>query len=653
MRWFADLRIAYKIAIVPVVLCLLLIILGVVSSLSLRNIADRVEVVTRDLGPSIERVAQVSDNMARLQLSVSQYARSAEPGAESQIADLDKSLGAALQEAAARLTEPEQQRLLESIQQLHVQYSDLFRERLVPLSQQRQALLSGELSEHGPAIEQVLSAVLTNAQQSFNLDAVFYASAAMRNLLLGSQYLYQFLQENQDAQVKAFTSELDSAQSMITVLRDRSSSERLIAQLTQALDNLERYKTAAAKVVELVKQRNDALAQMDRIDPQIAELASRLQQRLMADMQEASSATDSTVLQVNQLLWSLLVVALVLGALLAYGVGHALVHGLRQINLMLQDMAEGEGDLTKRLPIVGKDDLGLLASSFNTFVEKIRHTVAEVAQASHTLQQAGKNLQQSAQRAHQDVEQQRDESMQIASAMTQMAASAQEMANSAGQGQQLSRDTREAAHDGLRCVESNRQAMQSLNEKFARLSDVIESLSADSERIGSVLVVIGSIAQQTNLLALNAAIEAARAGEQGRGFAVVADEVRSLAQRTQTSTAEIQEIIQTLQRRSQASITVMAESKQAVTLAHDSTEQTSDSLQRITQAVGAIDQNIQLLVAAAAEQAKVAEDVGAGVVRANQISENAYATVEKTRASAQSIRELEHTLSRLIEQFQT
>ena len=653
MHWFANLRIAYKIAIVPVVLCTLLIVLGLVSSLSLRSVADRVEVVTQDLGPSMDLVAQVTDSMARLQLSVSQYARSGDAQAESQFTELDARLREALQQAESRLHDAERSRLLGSMSDLHGQYSALFRERLVPLSQQRQALVSGELSQHGPAIEQVLSAVLSNAQQNFNLDAVFYASAAMRNLLLGSQYLYQFLQENQEAQVKAFTSELDNAQSMISVLRDRSSSERLTAQLNQALASLELYKAAAAKVVKLVQARNDALTQMDRIDPQISDMASRLQQSLMGAMQEAASAADSTVLQVNQLLWGLLAAAVLFGALLAYGVGAALVRGLSQINLMLQDMAEGEGDLTKRLPVHGRDDLGQLASNFNTFVEKIRITVAEVAQASHTLERAGEDLQSSAQRAHQDVEQQRDESTQIASAMVQMAASAQQMAQSAEHGQQLSRETRAAADDGLQRVQGNRQAMHSLTDKVGRLAEVIESLSADSERIGSVLAVIRSIAEQTNLLALNAAIEAARAGDQGRGFAVVADEVRSLAQRTQASTAEIEDIIQALQGRSRSSISMMGESQQAVDLARDSAEQTSSSLQRITTAVDAIEQNIQQMVCAAAEQAKVAEEVGAGVVRANHISEDTYATVEQTRAAAQSIRELESQLSRLIEQFQT
>ena len=653
MRWFADLRIAYKIAIVPVVLCTLLIVLGLVSSLSLRSVADRVEVVTRDLGPSMELVAQVSDSMARLQLSVSQYARSGDARAESQFTELDGRLRTALQQAEARLHDVERSRLLAAMSDLHGQYSALFRERLVPLSQQRQALVSGELSQHGPAIEQVLSAVLSNAQQNFNLDAVFYASAAMRNLLLGSQYLYQFLQENQEAQVKAFTSELDNAQSMISVLRDRSSSERLTAQLGQALASLELYKAAAAKVVELVQARNDALAQMDRIDPQISDHASRLQNSLMEAMQQAASAADGTVLQVNQLLWGLLIAAVLFGALLAYGVGAALVRGLGRINLMLQDMAEGEGDLTKRLPVHGRDDLGQLASNFNTFVEKIRITVAEVAQASHTLERAGENLQSSAQRAHRDVEQQRDESAQIASAMTEMAASAQQMAQSAEHGQQLSRETRAAADDGLQRVQGNRQAMHSLAEKVARLAEVIESLSADSERIGSVLAVIRSIAEQTNLLALNAAIEAARAGDQGRGFAVVADEVRSLAQRTQASTTEIQDIIQALKGRSQSSIEMRGESQQAVDLARDSAEQTSTALQRITVAVDAIEENIQQLVGAAAEQAKVADEVGVGVVRANSISEDTYATVEQTRAAAQSIRELESQLSRLIEQFHT
>ena len=193
MQWFADLRIAYKIAIVPLALGLLLVALGVVSAVSLRSIASRVEVVTQDLGPSMDQLTKVTDAMARLQLSVRKFARNGDSAAEQQFAALDQRMSAALDQADGRLQDAERQRLLGEIRRLHGDYRRLFREQLVPLSQQREQLMSAELNVHGPAVEKILTSVLENAQQDFNLDAVFYASAGMRHLLLGSQYLYQFL----------------------------------------------------------------------------------------------------------------------------------------------------------------------------------------------------------------------------------------------------------------------------------------------------------------------------------------------------------------------------------------------------------------------------------------------------------------------------
>ena len=653
MQWFADLRIAYKIAIVPLALGLLLVVLGVVSTFSLRSIASRVDVVTQGLGPSMDQLTKVTDAMARLQLSVRQFARNGDSAAEQQFAVLDQRMSQALEHADGRLQDSEHLRLLGEIRRLHGDYRRLFREELVPLSQERELLMSTGLNVHGPAVEKILTSVLENAQQDFNLDAVFYASAAMRHLLLGSQYLYQFLQENQSEQAKAFQRELDNAQSMISVLRDRTSSDSTKSKLQAALAALESYKTAAAKLVQLVAVHNQAVQAMDKIDPQIADLAQQLQGSIMSAMQDAAVAAEETVVEVNQLFWGVVLAAILFGALLAYGIGAALVRSLHQINQMLQDMAAGEGDLTKRLPVHGRDDLGQLALSFNTFVEKIRGTVAEVALASHTLERAAVDLQSNAQAAGVDVSRQRHENSQIAAAMTQVAASALQMACNAELAEQLSREAHQSADSGLARVKSNHDAMDSLTEKVEKLAQVIDSLRKDSGLIGSVLEVIRSIAEQTNLLALNAAIEAARAGDQGRGFAVVADEVRSLAQRTQQSTEEIQGIIQTLQQRTQSAIEMMTDSQSAVAHASASTLHTSQSLQEITAAVDAIDQNIRRVVVAAAEQARVAHVVEDGVVRANGISEDTFATVERTRTAAASILQLDGQLTRLIQQFQT
>ncbi len=653
MQWFADLRIAYKIAIVPLALGLLLVMLGVVSTLSLRSIASRVDVVTQDLGPSMDQLTKVTDAMARLQLSVRHFARNGDSAAEQQFAALDQRMSTALEHADGRLRDPERQRMLGEIRRLHGDYRRLFREQLVPLSREREQLMSAGLNVHGPAVEKILTSVLENAQQDSNLDAVFYASAGMRHLLLGSQYLYQFLQENQPEQATAFQRELENAQSMMSVLRDRTSSDSTKTKLQAALAALELYKTAADKLVQLVAVHNQAVQSMDKIDPQIADLAQQLQGSIMAAMQDAAVAAEETVVEVNQLFWGVVLAGILFGALLAYGIGAALVRSLHRINQMLQDMAAGEGDLTKRLPVHGRDDLGRLALSFNTFVEKIRGTVADVALASHTLERAAVDLQDNAQTAGADVSRQRHENSQIAAAMTQVAASALQMASSAELAEQLSHDAHQSAASGLARVKSNRDAMDSLTEKVDKLAQVIDSLRKDSGLIGSVLAVIRSIAEQTNLLALNAAIEAARAGDEGRGFAVVADEVRSLAQRTQQSTEEIQGIIQTLQQRTQSAIAMMTDSQSAVAHASESTLHTSQTLQEITAAVDAIDQNIRRVVMAAAEQARVAHVVEEGVARANGISEDTFATVERTRTAAASILQLDGQLTRLIQQFQT
>lgn len=651
MQWFADLRIAYKIAIAPAVLCALLVCVGVVSSLSLRSVSHSVQVVTQELGPSLDQLAQLADATARLQLAVQLYARSGDAAVAQQVGELEQRLQKLQEATAARLQGSQHQQLLEDIERLRRQYAELFRTQLVPLSQQRQALVTGELGQHGPAIEKALTSVLENAQQDFNLDAVFYSSAAMRHLLLGSQYFYQYLQENQEEQAKAYARELDFARSSMSVLLQRSSSEGTKDKLAGALQSLERYKVAADKATELVHARNATLREMDALEPEIARRAADLQASIMRAMGDAEHTVDRTALQVNRVQWGLVLFALLFGGALAYGVGHALVAAIGRINLMLKDIAEGEGDLTRRLPIQGQDDLGALAQSFNTFVEKIRQTVAEVAQASASLEREAEQLQASAESAHQDVERQRDESQQTATAMSQMAASAQDMVRSAEQGGELSAQALSGAEQGRDRVEGNLQSMQQLAGQFARLAGEIDSLRSDSERIGSVLEVIRAIAEQTNLLALNAAIEAARAGEQGRGFAVVADEVRSLAQRTQQSTREIQEIIQTLQQRTRTASETMGESQQGLKDAGLRAQNVSTALIEIATAVVAIDQTIQHVTRAAVEQARVAGAVGEGAARAKDINAHTFATVEQTRTAAARIKQMESQLHRLIAQF--
>ncbi|MBB6341737.1 methyl-accepting chemotaxis protein [Pseudomonas fluvialis] len=652
MRGFKDWSVAYKLAVAPILMGLLLVLLGALSTFSLEQVASRVALVSEKLGPGVQQAARVAEEMGHLKNTVQQYLRTGEPALETRFSQLDKALQQALDASRSSLQLVGEASRLAEVEQSYSQYRQLFSETLVQLSRQQRVLQQEGLDQHGPQVEKELSATLVAAQQSFNLDAVFYSSASMSHLLLGSQSLYQFLQEQRAEQAKKALTELADAQSKMSVLRDRTSSDRTKQSMERALLELGQYRQAAEQLIQLIERRKQAVAQMETLDARIGEQASALQRVLLEAMGTAGQEAGSMADQTNRWLWLAVVLALCLGGGLSWMVGRALSRALWRLTRALQDVAEGEGDLTRRLPVTSAEDLGQLAKSFNTFAERIRCTVAEVSTSVSTLDQAVVAMRDSVSCVHSDVSEQLAENRAAASQISQLAEQSAALKQCAGEGAEHSQSARQAALQGQSRVDDNQVAMQALDQQFSSLAHVIETLQSDSGQIGSVVGVIRAIAEQTNLLALNAAIEAARAGEQGRGFAVVADEVRSLAGRTQQSTVEIEEIVQTLQRNAQASLQLMHDSREALEHAARCAAETRSTLQAVNGVIDQIDQSVLRIRQYADSQASMAADAGSGIDRASRLGERNHASVQEVMVASQSLDKLETRLGQLIKQFQ-
>jgi methyl-accepting chemotaxis protein len=327
---------------------------------------------------------------------------------------------------------------------------------------------------------------------------------------------------------------------------------------------------------------------------------------------------------------------------------------LRPLRLMkdnLDDIAAGEGDLTRRLTITSQDELGDLAGSFNRFVDKIHGLVGQIAGMTTQLTGLVGEVSSQAQRSEQAMERQRHETDQVATAINQMSAAAQEVAKSAQGASVAAQQTDEEGQSAKRVVEGSIRQIHALVDDIRHSGTSLDSLQQDVSSIVSVLGVIRSIAEQTNLLALNAAIEAARAGEAGRGFAVVADEVRALASRTQQSTQEIQGMIDRLQKGTQVAVDAMRRSSEAGDGTSTQANQAGASLDTIGQLIGTINAMNAQIASAAEEQTAVAEEINRSV---HQIASAVDSVAEETRQSAhtsRSLNDLGHRLGALVSQF--
>ncbi|GLO22222.1 methyl-accepting chemotaxis protein [Pseudomonas putida] len=407
--------------------------------------------------------------------------------------------------------------------------------------------------------------------------------------------------------------------------------------------------TAMGGYRDAVTQFGNAQAASEQALQHMAEQGTLLLQTSQAMTTSQTAVRDAGATQAKTLLAVATGLALALGLLAAWAITRQIIIPLRQTLRAAERVASG--DLTQNLQVNRRDELGQLQASMQRMTQGLRELIGGIGDGVTQIASAAEELSAVTEQTSAGVNNQKVETDQVATAMNQMTATVHEVARNAEQASEAALMADQQAREGDRVVGEAVAQIERLAGEVINSSEAMNQLKAESDKIGSVLDVIKSVAQQTNLLALNAAIEAARAGEAGRGFAVVADEVRSLAQRTQQSTEEIEELIAGLQSGTQRVASVMDNSRQLTDSSVELTRRAGSSLETITRTVSSIQAMNQQIATAAEEQTAVAEEINRSVMNVRDISDQTSAASEETASSSVELARLGTHLQGLVGRF--